>query len=159
MPKPRNVGKTIKRLFSYLGGYKFLFLLVFLCIIISSGAMIVGNYMLRPVLNKYIIPLIGQQNPNLAEFFALLMVMLLVYVAGVVAQYANNRIMLNISIKTLFKIRTELFNHLETLCVTFILRLNVSISYNHFSLLHPFLSFSPHGHSPGPDWFLWQGLW
>lgn len=119
MQKPKNVGKTIKRLFSYLGGYKFLFLLVFLCIIVSSGAQIAGNYMLRPVLNKYIIPLIGQQNPNLAEFFGLLLVMLFIYVVGVIAQYVNNRIMLNISTGTLFKIRTELFTHLETLPLRF----------------------------------------
>ena len=119
MQKPKNVGKTIKRLFSYLGGYKFLFLLVFLCIIVSSGAQIAGNYMLRPVLNKYIIPLIGQQNPNLAEFLGLLLVMLFIYVIGVIAQYANNRIMLNISTGTLFRIRTELFTHLETLPLRF----------------------------------------
>ncbi len=115
MQKPQNVGKTIKRIINYLTEYKGLLVAVVFCILFSSAAMIVGTGLLRPVLNDYIVPFIGQENPNLTKFISLLCVMIVVYVVGAVASYANSRIMLHISTKTLFKIRTELFSHLEKL--------------------------------------------
>ena len=115
MQKPQNVGKTIKRIINYLTEYKGLLVAVVFCILFSSAAMIVGTGLLRPVLNDYIVPFIGQKNPNLTKFITLLCVMIVVYVVGAVASYANSRIMLHISTKTLFKIRTELFSHLEKL--------------------------------------------
>ena len=115
MQKPKNVGKTIKRIINYLTEYKGLLALVVFCILFSSAAMIVGTGLLRPVLNNYIVPFIGQQHPNLTKFISLLCVMIVVYVIGALASYANSRIMLHISTKTLFKIRTELFSHLEKL--------------------------------------------
>ena len=115
MQKPQNVGKTIKRIVKYLSEYKGLLVAVVFCILFSSAAMIVGTGLLRPVLNDYIVPFIGHENPNLTKFISLLCVMIVVYVIGAIASYANNRIMLHISTKTLFKIRTELFSHLEKL--------------------------------------------
>ena len=115
MQKPQNVGKTIKRIVKYLTEYKALLVAVIFCILFSSAAMIVGTGLLRPILNDYIVPFIGQQNPNLSKFVSILCTMIVVYIIGAVASYANNRIMVHISTKTLYKIRTELFSHLEKL--------------------------------------------
>ena len=84
MGKPKNTSATIKRLFKYIGESKIFFIAVFFCILISSGASIAGNYLLKPVLNNYILPLIGQQNPNLSEFITILSVMALIYIALIV---------------------------------------------------------------------------
>lgn len=115
MQKPQNVGKTIKRIVKYLTEYKALLVAVIFCILFSSGAMIVGTGLLRPLLNDYIVPFIGQENPNLTKFATILCVMIVVYIVGALASYANSRIMLHISTRTLYKIRTELFSHLEKL--------------------------------------------
>ena len=115
MQKPQNVGKTIKRIVKYLTEYKALLVAVIFCILFSSAAMIVGTGLLRPILNDYIVPFIGQQNPDLSKFVSILCTMIVVYIIGTVASYANNRIMVHISTKTLYKIRTELFSHLEKL--------------------------------------------
>ena len=115
MQKPQNVGKTIKRIVKYLSEYKGLLIAVIFCILFSSGAMIVGTGLLRPILNDYIVPFIGQENPNLTKFVSLLCVMIVVYVIGAFASYVNSRIMLHISTRTLYRIRTELFSHLEKL--------------------------------------------
>ena len=115
MQKPQNVGKTIKRIVKYLTEYKALLAAVIFCILFSSAAMIVGTGLLRPILNDYIVPFIGQQNPDLSKFVSILCTMIVVYIIGAVASYVNNRIMVHISTKTLFKIRTELFSHLEKL--------------------------------------------
>lgn len=115
MQKPQNVGKTIKRILKYLTEYKALLVAVIFCILFSSAAMIVGTGLLRPILNDYIVPFVGQQNPDLSKFVSILCTMIVVYIIGAVASYANNRIMVHISTKTLYKIRTELFSHLEKL--------------------------------------------
>ena len=115
MQKPQNVGKTIKRIVKYLSEYKGLLIAVIFCILFSSGAMIVGTGLLRPIFNDYIVPFIGQENPNLTKFVSLLCVMIVVYVIGAFASYVNSRIMLHISTRTLYRIRTELFSHLEKL--------------------------------------------
>ena len=119
MAKPKNTSATIKRLFKYIGESKIFFIAVFVCILISSGASIAGNYLLKPVLNNYILPLIGQQNPNLSEFITILSVMALIYIAGVIAGFINNRIMVHVSTKTLYRIRTDLFTHMEKLPIKY----------------------------------------
>ena len=61
----KNDIKTAKRLLKYVTEtYKFRFVLVFICILISSVASISVSLSLKFMLDDYIIPLIGQQNPN-----------------------------------------------------------------------------------------------
>ena len=115
MQKPKNARKTIKRLLKYLVAYKLLFIFVFLSILISSGASIASSYFLRPLLNDYIIPFIGKESPDLSGFISMLSFMACIFVAGSFAAWVNNRIMLHISSKTLYRIRTELFEQLEKL--------------------------------------------
>ncbi|MBR3813585.1 MAG: ABC transporter ATP-binding protein [Spirochaetaceae bacterium] len=115
MQKPKNTKKTIFRLVRYLASYKLLFVFVFISILISSGANVASSYFLQPVLNDYIIPMIGQKSPDLSGFIRLLSMMFCIFVAGAIASWVNSRIMLHISSKTLYKIRTELFEHLEKL--------------------------------------------
>ena len=55
-PKPKNMGKTIKTLMSYVGKYKALLALVMILIIINSFAMVAGSYFLKPLVNNYILP-------------------------------------------------------------------------------------------------------
>ena len=114
MQKPKNAKKTIARLVKYLASYKLLFVFVFMCIIVSSGANVASSYFLQPVLNDYIIPMIGKKSPDLSGFISLLCMMFCIFVAGAFAGWVNSRIMLHISSKTLYRIRTELFDHLET---------------------------------------------
>ncbi|MBP3417011.1 MAG: ABC transporter ATP-binding protein, partial [Spirochaetaceae bacterium] len=113
--KPQNIRKTIKRLLSYMGEQRLLLIPVVICVFISSGATIAGTYLLKPLLNQYIIPLIGQEDPNLSSFVSLLLLMALIYILGAVAGYLNGRIMLTVSTGTLLRIRTAMFRHMERL--------------------------------------------
>lgn len=117
--KPKHIRKTLKRLLHYMGSYKLLFLPLFLCVLLNSGAMIAGTYLLRPALNNYIIPFIGSKNPDLTGFFRLLCGMAVIFIMGAVAGYINNRIMLTISTGTLYRIRTDMFTHMERLPLRF----------------------------------------
>ena len=119
MEKPKNAGKTLKRLIRYMGAYKLQLIVVVLCIIVNAAATAVGMYMLKPILNDYIIPYIGQQNPDLSHFYSLLILGVFIFAGASLASWLNSRIMLTICSSTLFRIRTELFDHLEKLPIKY----------------------------------------
>ncbi len=117
--KPKNVKQTILRILSYIKGYRLLMLFAIFCIIFSAAAGIAGTYFLKPLINNYILPFIGQENPDLSEFITALGVMGFIYLLGAAASYISSRIMLIISTGALFKIRTELFNKMQALPIGF----------------------------------------
>ncbi len=117
--KPKNTKKVILRLLEYMGKYKALWPFVFLCVVISSGAGILGSYMIKPALNEYIIPLIGNENPDFTGFIKMLIVIAGVFLVGAFSTWINSRIMLYISSNLLCKIRTDLFHKIETLPVKY----------------------------------------
>ena len=117
--KPKNAKKTISRLMQYMGSYKYFWILVFICVLLSSGASVLGSYMIKPALNDYIIPLIGKQNPDFSGFLKLLVGVFCLFLVGVLASWINNRLMLHISTNLLFKVRVDLFSKLEKLPIKF----------------------------------------
>ena len=117
--KPKNAKKTISRLMQYMGSYKYSWILVFICVLLSSGASVLGSYMIKPALNDYIIPLIGKQNPDFSGFLKLLVGVLCLFLVGVLASWINNRLMLHISTNLLFRLRVDLFSKLEKLPIKF----------------------------------------
>ena len=117
--KPKNTKKTISRLLKYMGNYKYLWIFVFICVLISSATSVIGSYLIKPALNDYIIPLIGKQNPDFSGFIKLLVGIMGLFIVGVIASWTNSRLMLHISTNLLFKIRMELFTKLENLPIRF----------------------------------------
>ncbi len=50
--KPKNVGATIKRLLSYLKGYRLHLAAVLFCMLLSTLTSLCGSYMLSPIINR-----------------------------------------------------------------------------------------------------------
>lgn len=117
--KPKNAKKTISRLLRYMGSYKYFWILVFICVLLSSGASVLGSYLIKPALNDYIIPLIGKQNPDFSGFLKLLVGVFCLFLVGVLSSWINNRLMLHISTNLLFNVRIDLFSKLEKLPIKF----------------------------------------
>ncbi len=117
--KPKNAKKTIGRILQYMGKFKALWILVFLCVLTSSGASVIGTYLIKPALNNYIIPLIGQQNPDFTGFAKLLLGVLVLFGVGVLASWCNSRLMIYISTNLLYNIRCDLFSRLEKLPIKY----------------------------------------
>ncbi|MBQ2888550.1 MAG: ABC transporter ATP-binding protein [Firmicutes bacterium] len=113
--RPQNVRQTLKRLLAYLAPQKMLLLIVLPMIILSSAAAVAGSLFLKPLFNDYVVPFIGQQNPDLSGFISLMTVMAVIYLVGVAATYIYNRLMVVISSKTLAVIRKDMFAHMEKL--------------------------------------------
>ena len=117
--KPKDAKKTIGRILQYMGKFKALWLVVFLCVLVNSGASVIGTYLIKPALNNYIIPLIGQQNPDFSGFAKLLIGVLCLFGVGVLASWCNSRLMIYISTNLLYNIRCDLFSRLEKLPIKY----------------------------------------
>ncbi len=113
--KPKNLRQTLGRLLRYVGAFRLQLAIVVLCILLSAGSAVVGTYFLRPLINNYLLPLVGQSAPDLSGFISMLVLLACIYLVGAVSTWVYNRLMLNISTGTLYKLRVDLYNHLQTL--------------------------------------------
>ena len=77
--KPQHIKQTVWRILSYMKGFHLHLCVSVLCILISAGASIAGTYFLKPLINNYILPFVGQQNPDLSDFIFMLSVMAVIY--------------------------------------------------------------------------------
>ncbi len=117
--KPTDVKNTFRRVLAYMKPYRRLLPIVAVCIVISSLSGVVGTYLLKPILNEYIVPFIGGTQVDLSGFAGMLLVLMAIYGAGALCSYAYSRIMINISTGTLNRIRKDLFDHMQDLPIRY----------------------------------------
>ena len=114
--KKTGKGKTIKRLLKYVTkGYKFQLVVVLVSIIISAVVGVLGVQFIKYLIDDFITPLLGEQNPDFTALLNVILMMGVIYLVGVIATYVYNRLMINISQGVLNKIRGEMFNHMQKL--------------------------------------------
>lgn len=118
--KNNNTSKTAKRLLKYVTGtYKVQFIIVCISIIISALVGVLGVQFLKYLIDDFIVPLIGNENPNYSSLFNAVVAMGVLYIIGVIATYLYNRLMINISQGVLHNIRKEMFEHMQTLPIRY----------------------------------------
>ncbi len=116
----KDTVKTAGRLLKYVTkGYKVPFIIVLICILISSIATISVSLSLRFLLDDYIIPLIGQTDPNFSELYTALAVLGSIFLLGVIATFIYSRMMVVIGQGVLKKVRDEMFEHMQTLPIRY----------------------------------------
>jgi ATP-binding cassette, subfamily B, multidrug efflux pump len=111
--KPKNSRKAILRLWRYLSMQKLMLFVVLLLLLINTGATITGSYLLRPIINQYIIP------HNLLGLIRMVFLLLGLYLIGSTAAIWQNRLMIRIAQKTVSIIRADLFSKLQSLPLRF----------------------------------------
>jgi ATP-binding cassette subfamily B multidrug efflux pump len=102
-----------------MSAYKYNLILVGILVIFSSLAGVAGTYFLKPIINNYIVPFIGKDNPDLSGLASILALTGAIYLLGVLSTYTYARLMLNISTGTLRRMRIELFSHMESLPIKY----------------------------------------
>ena len=118
--KKTGKGKTIKRLLKYVTkGYKFQLVVVLVSIIISALVGVLGVQFIKYLIDDFITPLLGEQNPDFTALLNVIMAMGVIYLVGVIATYTYNRLMVNISQGVLNKIRGEMFDHMQKLPIRY----------------------------------------
>ena len=120
MKKNKIKKGTVKRLLSYVTkNYKKQFIVVFICIIISSIANVAGSLFLQVLIDDYITPLLGMENPVFTGLLKAIGIMVCIYVSGILTSYLYNRIMVNISQGVLKTIRDEMFSKMQALPIKY----------------------------------------
>ena len=113
--------KTAKRVLAYVTQvYRPQFYLVLFLIVLSSFAGVAGAMFLEILIDQHIIPLIGIENPVFTPLLMTLGVMGIIYLVGVFSNLIFNRLMVTISQGVQKTIRDELFEHMQTLPVSYL---------------------------------------
>lgn len=116
--KPKNMKSTIKRLVGYVAKYKFLLILVLLCMLCSTGTSLIGGYMLRPIINNAA-DVTKSMDARILYLAQVLTMLAGIYLVGIVSNYVQARIMLVVSQSATERIRNDLFEKLQRLPIKF----------------------------------------
>ncbi len=111
--RPKDMKGTFKKLMGYVGKYKGSLVLVAICLLISSAASVATSYLLKPLLNDYIIP------GDFPGLFKMLLVMGGMYLLTSLCSFAYARIMVHVAQHTVAALRQDLFNRLQQLPISY----------------------------------------
>lgn len=115
---PAGGWKTIRRLFGYvLSRYKFSFVVVAACIVVSSVTTLVSTLFTKSLVDDYIVPLTMSASPDYGPLEAMLLKLSGILLAGVLCAWLQNILMIKVGQGTLLRLREDLFSHMETLPV------------------------------------------
>lgn len=111
--KPRDFGKTVRELLSYMGRHRFLLLVIAVLVAVSAMANLLGTYMLRPIINDYI----GTGDEK-GLFLALIRVAG-IYAVGVLSAVAFSQMMVRVAQKMIAELRHDLFTKMQKLPIRY----------------------------------------
>ncbi|MDU1905592.1 MAG: ABC transporter ATP-binding protein [Dysgonomonas sp.] len=111
--KPKEGKKTFLRLMSYLSCDKTLLFIISILIIIGIATNLIGSYMIRPIINDYILP------GDISGLMKMLLILGAIYLSGVIANFILYRMLNRIGQRTVSRLRMELFEKMERLPIKF----------------------------------------
>ncbi|HEY5465807.1 MAG TPA: ABC transporter ATP-binding protein [Clostridia bacterium] len=107
--KPKHARRVMGRVLVYLGSSRYLLILVFFLLFMSTAASLAGTWFLKPLINNYILP--GDFRGLAMELLSLLAI----YLAGVLANFLQSQLMMRIGQRTVNTIRRDLFDRMQAL--------------------------------------------
>lgn len=119
--KPKNALKTLVKLLQYISEQRVLFIIAIICSIINTVATLASSYMLRPIMNKFLYydPLETDLTERLIGLAWGIAAMALVYAISIFTQWLQQRLMLDVSQRSLKQMRADLYKRLQTLPVRY----------------------------------------
>lgn len=112
--------KVLSRVMKYITkNYKFKLVIVLISIVLSTISSVAGNLYLQVLIDDYIVPLVGVQNPVYTELLHAIGTMCVIYLVGVITSYVYSRVMVYISEGTLKIIRDEMFIKMQKLPIRY----------------------------------------
>lgn len=111
--KPKDRKKTFVRLISYIAGDKKLLFVIGFLIIVGIASNLAGSYMLRPIINDYIVP------GNYSGLAKTLLILISIYLIGVIAAFIQYRMLNIIGQRTVNRMRVDLFSKMERLPIKY----------------------------------------
>ena len=119
-PKVKNAGTLFRRIMGYvLRFYRWQLIAVILCIFVSVFANVQGTMFTKTLIDTYITPMTGQENPDFGPLLRAVLRVAAFYLAGVIAAYIQMRIMVFVAQGTMRHLRNDLFSHMEKLPIRY----------------------------------------
>ena len=119
-PKVENPGKIMKRLIRYIFRfYKIHIIIVLACILLSVVANLQGTMFMQVLIDDYITPMLESGSKDFGPLLTAILQTAGYYGIGVICTYTYNRIMVNVCQGTLRRLRDEMFNHMESLPISY----------------------------------------
>ena len=118
--KKRIDFKVLGRVIKYLTKtYKLRLFFVIICLLLSTASSVAGNLYLQILIDDYIVPLVGIQNPVYTSLMKAIVTMIFIYGVGVIASFLSSRLMVKVSEGTLKEIRDEMFVKMQRLPIKY----------------------------------------
>lgn len=115
-----NPTQVLNRVLRYmLRYYKFQFLLVVLCILVSATANVSGTSFPQTLIDDYVVPMLNSGSTDFSGLWQAVVRLSCLLELGVVASYGYNRIMVTISQGTMRHLRDDLFHRMEALPIKY----------------------------------------
>jgi ABC-type multidrug transport system, ATPase and permease components len=111
--RPKNLRKALGLLWRYIRRHVFSFTLVSVLAVISALASVYGTYLLKPVIDNYILP------GNIPGLLHMVLYMALLYFIGVAATYGYSQIMVVLAQRVVEEMRNDLFRKVQKLPVSY----------------------------------------
>ena len=119
-PKSKDPIKTLKRLLAFImKRYKYRYMIVMVCIAISSVISVIGTLFMKALIDDYILPMVDGRIQTFEPLIRALLFMAGIYGIGIVCNYAYNLIMMYVSQNVLKDVRDEMYAHMETLPIKY----------------------------------------
>ena len=119
-PKSKDPIKTLKRLLAFImKRYKYRYMIVMVCIAISSIVSVIGTLFMKALIDDYILPMVDGRIQSFEPLIRALLFMAGIYVIGIVCNYTYNLIMMYVSQNVLKDVRDEMYAHMETLPIKY----------------------------------------
>ena len=99
--------------------YKYLFILVVVCILISAIATVIGATFPQTLVDDYIEPMLTTGINDFDGLFQQIVRLICIMAIGILAAYAYTRIMVNVSQGTMRNLRDDLFHSMESLPIKY----------------------------------------
>ena len=109
--RPKAGKRTLIRLAAYLVCDRMLLVVIGVLIVVSIAANLGGSYLLRPIINEYIL------SGDFAGLVRMLGILVVIYLVGIVAVYVEYRLLNKIGQQTVARMRADLFRKMEHLPV------------------------------------------
>lgn len=120
MPKIENPGRIFKRVMKYvMRKYAVLYAIVLACIFGSVLANVQGTLFLQTLIDDYITPMLGIDNPDFTNLLQAILRVATFYLIGITCNYLQSRIMVNITQGTLKSLRDDMFAHMSKLPIKY----------------------------------------
>ena len=119
-PKIDHPGRLLKRVLGYtFKDYGVRWVIVFICIVTTVFSSLQGTLFMRTLIDDYIKPMLGQQNPDFSPLAGAIARVACFYLLGVIASFVQSRIMIYVTQGTMRNLRNDLFESMEKLPIKY----------------------------------------